>query len=700
MWPVLEPNYKNPKTQSDLTLPSYCAAESPPRDPTVQISSCATRANRPTLTRGSPASTCDALAPTSTTRAHLFQTTRSEAASWLHLGRPSEDPDPTVIICSQAGPPYGFLSLASAPSPAPAPVGPFLQKQERKKSDERDRKANRDFSFFSQKFIVNPKNIDYKFEPNQCSFSAWALASTFGASTPLSSWEGSFPTRAQDVGPPGLNLVENDLKELKQIWESFDREGRQFFFDTYGDIAQLLYVQVDETMLQALIQFWNPGYCCFTLNGKDLMPTVEEYIELLRIPNIKEGRIYTRPEKSCNRFEVLSQLVGRSTQWGEGRFSKKGESHCFPWYNIAEITGTYPDPYKKAHILTVAIYGLVLFPRILGYIGVAVFEVFNQFQYCISPVPAILAKTFLSLNACRQLEGGRFRGCAPLLYVWIKSHFWKTPRRVLSCIYSMDFSPLKQFLVKEWDEVDSTKWVEALRNLQEQDLVWRIPWLKCRRFLYKCYDHDWLMLLGLWGGIGCAPLLVSRQFGSQQFVPYTVGLRDSEFAFDTDFKKRVTKINKNWKYCYWIKVAGGKEGQDVSMEDHLRVFPSEADLLRVELADAQAVIEKMSVKHTRDLFLSKVEVDMFAGEAEQAMKKYLKMKIEYDIQNSDFKKLEAVVKHIELRKTPAQWRQEIQKAEDRQKDLAEREIEKERKRNHDLIESEKEKGKQTIERYQ
>ncbi|KAK9028670.1 hypothetical protein V6N11_025820 [Hibiscus sabdariffa] len=290
-------------------------------------------------------------------------------------------------------------------------------------------------------------------------------------------------------------------------------------------------------MLQALIQFWNPRYCCFTLNGKDLMPTVEEYTELLRIPNVKEGRIYTKSEKACNRFEMLGQLVGRSVQWADGRFSKKGGSLCFPWYSITEIARTT-----------------------LSYIDVNVFEVFNQFQYEISPIPAILAETFLSLNACRQLEGGRFRGCAPLLYVWIKSHFWKTPNQVLSGINFTNFSPLKDFLAKEWDEVDSSKWVEAFRNLQEQDLVWRVPWLRCRKFLYKCYDHDWLMLLGLWGGIGCAPLLVSRQFGSQQFVPYTAGLRDSEFTFDTDFRKRVTKINKSWKHCYWIKVAGGKEG--------------------------------------------------------------------------------------------------------------------------------------------
>ncbi|KAL4312407.1 hypothetical protein GQ457_01G019400 [Hibiscus cannabinus] len=110
---------------------------------------------------------------------------------------------------------------------------------------------------------------------------------------------------------------------------------------------------------------------------------------------------------------MLGQLVGRSVQWADGRFSKKGGSICFPWYSIAR---TYPDPHKKVHILTVAIYGLILFPKTVGYIDVNVFEVFNQFQYEISHIPAILAETFLSLNACHQLEGGRFRGYAPLLY--------------------------------------------------------------------------------------------------------------------------------------------------------------------------------------------------------------------------------------------------------------------------------------------
>ncbi|KAK8702205.1 hypothetical protein V6N13_020572 [Hibiscus sabdariffa] len=267
-----------------------------------------------------------------------------------------------------------------------------------------------------------------------------------------------------------------------------------------------------------------------------------------------DGRLLQQEEmnKKVQHWSESNQKVGgdsltmghvsRSDQWTTGKIKKKGDSHGFPWSSIAEITRTYPDPHKKAHLLAVAIYELVIFPRILGCIDVAIFDLFDQLEHGINPAPTILAETFISLNACRELEGGRFRGCAPLLMVWIKSHFWKTSKTVLPGINSMYFSPLREFLAKQWDKVDPKKWVEAFRNLQEQDLVWRAPWLGARSFLYRCYDYHWLMLLGLWGGIRCAPLLVSRQFGSRQFIPFTQGLGDSEFAFELEFKRKVKKI--------------------------------------------------------------------------------------------------------------------------------------------------------------
>ncbi|MBA0785763.1 hypothetical protein Gotri_006829 [Gossypium trilobum] len=41
------------------------------------------------------------------------------------------------------------------------------------------------------------------------------------------------------------------------------------------------------------------------------------------------------------------------------------------------------------------------------------------------------------------------------------------------------------------------------------------------KILYRCGNFDWVPLLGIWGAIGYAPLLVLRQYGSRQFVPAT-----------------------------------------------------------------------------------------------------------------------------------------------------------------------------------
>ena len=69
-----------------------------------------------------------------------------------------------------------------------------------------------------------------------------------------------------------------------------------------------------------------------------------------------------------------------------------------------------------------SIYGLVIFPGILGYIEMAVVDTFEQIQHDSNPSLAILAETFHSLNYYRRNQLGRFLGCAPLLYIWIRSH--------------------------------------------------------------------------------------------------------------------------------------------------------------------------------------------------------------------------------------------------------------------------------------
>ncbi|MBA0635730.1 hypothetical protein Godav_029153 [Gossypium davidsonii] len=66
-------------------------------------------------------------------------------------------------------------------------------------------------------------------------------------------------------------------------------------------------------------------------------------------------------------------------------------------------------------MFALAIYGLIVFPKVLEHVEVAVVDFFEKLRQGINPVPTILAETFRSLNACRKKGEGHFIGCAQLL---------------------------------------------------------------------------------------------------------------------------------------------------------------------------------------------------------------------------------------------------------------------------------------------
>ncbi|KAL4341826.1 hypothetical protein GQ457_08G016250 [Hibiscus cannabinus] len=159
----------------------------------------------------------------------------------------------------------------------------------------------------------------------------------------------------------GRFLQQEEENMTVQHWSESNQkvsgDSLHIFFNTYGDITHLLYIQVVEPMLQALIQLWNPGYRCFTLNSKDLMPIVDEYTKLLRITGIKGDQIYTKPQRGTNFIACLSELAERSVQCAIGLIKKKRRDLLFP-------------------------------------------------MHVINHVPKILVETFISLNVCQELEDG------------------------------------------------------------------------------------------------------------------------------------------------------------------------------------------------------------------------------------------------------------------------------------------------------
>ncbi|MBA0845227.1 hypothetical protein Goarm_022464 [Gossypium armourianum] len=54
----------------------------------------------------------------------------------------------------------------------------------------------------------------------------------------------------------------------------------------------------------------------------------------------------------------------------------------------------------------------------MGHVDEAVLDLFDRLDKGVTPILAILAETFRSLNACRRASEGRFIGCAQLLLAW------------------------------------------------------------------------------------------------------------------------------------------------------------------------------------------------------------------------------------------------------------------------------------------
>ncbi|KAG8498341.1 hypothetical protein CXB51_006877 [Gossypium anomalum] len=304
-------------------------------------------------------------------------------------------------------------------------------------------------------------------------------------------------------------VTQNDLQELRDIWNSWSNEVKQLFYCNYGNLPYLLDAKVDKYLFRALAQFWNPAYSCFTFGGVDLVPTVEEYMALLNCPKIQVDRAYSRPVNVLTFLKKLMKTTGMSEHWVSARIKQKGDSKCIPWRNLRDLILAHPDMKNRVDIFSLNLYGLVIFPKALGHIDEAVSDLFDRLDKGTTPVPIILAETFRSLNVCRRAGEGRFIGCAQLLLAWFHSHFWKVKK-----------------------------------NLRAEDIEWRAPWLIPNEILYRCGDFDWVSLAGIWRAAGYALLMVLRQYRSRQFIQVTQGLAQCEFSYkDNNYKRRVREIS-------------------------------------------------------------------------------------------------------------------------------------------------------------
>ena len=133
--------------------------------------------------------------------------------------------------------------------------------------------------------------------------------------------------------------------------------------------------------------------------------------------------MFWKKVKSVGFKKKLSQLMRLEETVVEQNIRKKGKSECFAWDFFKRYIAKNDEEDQVLDVFSLAIYRLVIFPKVPRHVEVAVIDVIEQIEGQANPVPAIVAETLRTLNFCRRSGKGDLVCCIQMLYVWIRSHF-------------------------------------------------------------------------------------------------------------------------------------------------------------------------------------------------------------------------------------------------------------------------------------
>ena len=81
-----------------------------------------------------------------------------------------------------------------------------------------------------------------------------------------------------------VKVFENDLADLRELRQKLRVVQRTIFKNIYGNLLGLLEVQVQIPAITALVQYYDHPLRCFTFCDFQLVPTFEEYAQILDMP--------------------------------------------------------------------------------------------------------------------------------------------------------------------------------------------------------------------------------------------------------------------------------------------------------------------------------------------------------------------------------------------------------------------------------
>ncbi|MBA0787215.1 hypothetical protein Gotri_026166 [Gossypium trilobum] len=129
-----------------------------------------------------------------------------------------------------------------------------------------------------------------------------------------------------------------------------------------------------------MVRSWDPAYQCFTFNQEDMTPTRDEYLALLCVDNVQLHKIYVKKPKPMTFKKKLMKLTGMTDTLAKKQIRKKNEVSCVPWFSLRDLVQNHLDILKRIDLFALVIYGLIIFPKVLGHIEVAVMDFFEKLR--------------------------------------------------------------------------------------------------------------------------------------------------------------------------------------------------------------------------------------------------------------------------------------------------------------------------------
>ncbi|XP_058756895.1 uncharacterized protein LOC131630120 [Vicia villosa] len=239
-----------------------------------------------------------------------------------------------------------------------------------------------------------------------------------------------------------------------------------------------------------VFQFYDPQLRCFTFQDYQLVPTLEEYSNILNIQITDDDVPFVRVPKVV-RFEKIAEALHLGIKEVERNWTSSG---AIPGFYLCFLISKAEEVAKKerwddlGRLLAIMIYGIVLFPSLENFVSLSAICVFMNKK----AVPTLLAETYFAIHS-RNGKGGYVGGFCHSFYRWFMLHL-----------------PVKgPFVLKK----SSLRWSDRLVYLTSYDVRWNYWVGKVWNIITSCGQYSNVPLIGTRGCISYNPTLAYRQLG-------------------------------------------------------------------------------------------------------------------------------------------------------------------------------------------